>query len=201
MESSVFKAMVTGGEIQARKLYCDAYSMKNKAKIILACNDLPETNDLSRGMFRRLLIAPFKAVFMGEKQDIHIRDKLFEEASGIFNKVLIALSRFQQAGKFSESKAISLEVESYQNDNSSVLMWFKDNMTEDSEGKLDTRELYKCYRLDTEDDGRKPLHRVQFGKELKRLSDKVEIKQMREGGVRKRFLMGWKMIDKQGEAF
>ena len=41
VESSVFKSLVSGGEVQARKLYCDAFSMRNYAKIIMACNDLP----------------------------------------------------------------------------------------------------------------------------------------------------------------
>lgn len=201
MESSVFKAMVTGGEIQARKLYCDAYSMKNKAKIILACNDLPETNDLSRGMFRRLLIAPFRAVFTGETEDIYLRDKLYLESSGIINKVLSALSRFRQAGKFTNSEAVNDQVSSYQHDNSSVLMWFRENLTEDANSSIDTRELYKCYRLDTEDDGRRALNRIIFGKELKRIGDHVEIKQIREDGRRVRKLIGWKVLARQGEQF
>lgn len=200
MESSVFKAMVTGGEIQARKLYCDAYSMKSKAKIILACNDLPETTDLSRGMFRRLLIAPFRATFTGENQDIHIREKLYEEASGIFNRVLEALGRFKRAGHFTKADIIEQAVQAYQQDNSSVLSWFLDNMVKDKNAELDTKELYKLYRMDVEEMGIRPLNNVHFGKQLNRLPD-VEVKQLRREGRRGRYLLGWKLLDKQPENF
>ncbi len=200
MESSVFKAMVTGGEIQARKLYCDAYSMKSKAKIFLACNDLPDTTDLSRGMFRRLLIAPFRATFTGENQDIHLREKLYEEAPGIFNRVLEALGRFKRVGGFTKAAIIEQAVEAYQEDNSSVLSWFLDNMVPDRDSELDTKELYKCYKLDVEELGIRPLSSVGFGKQLKRIPD-VEIKQLRRDGKRARFLLGWKMLDSTQESF
>ena len=199
MENSVFKSMVTGGDIQARKLYCDSYTMKSTAKIILACNDLPETNDRSNGMFRRLLIAPFKATFDKETMDRSIREKLYVESSGIFNKVLIALARFKgNKYEFTSCQAIDNQIESYKLDNNTVLEWFRDGVTYSEGEDVLSTELYLDYKATMEEMGHRPLNNSHFARELVRLNPEYKTRQKRIGGTSKRYLTNHKLVKIEG---
>lgn len=169
MDSTVFKALVAGGEVQARKLYCDAYSLKNNAKLIMACNELPDTKDMSHGMFRRLLIAPFNARFSPKTAgyDPMIREKLFAEASGIMNRCLQHLLEFRDKKQFSDSIAMDKQLQDYADTNSDIVR-FIDDAVEPTNGKyVPTLELYQQYKLDCELQGERPRNYRNFCKRLR----------------------------------
>lgn len=172
MDNSIFKALVTGGEVQARRLYHDAYSMRNKAKIIMACNELPPTEDLTHGMFRRLLIIPFSATFTKETQDKQIRKKLYAESSGIFNRVLTALATLKTNEEFSESVAIEAKLAEYKSDNNLIVKWFEDNVVKDTAAVVETDALYDSYLALMERWRLRPLGPKLFSKELYKITGK-----------------------------
>ena len=205
MDSTIFKALVTGGEVQARKLYCDAYSMRNVAKIIMACNELPSTRDLSYGMFRRLLLAPFNAKFVesDSSYDVLIRDKLYAEASGIYNLIIQALLTFKRNKVFSTSVAIVKQVESYRRDNDDVLVWWEDNMvTCDESTFVAVADLYSSYRIDMEQSGQKPRAQVWFGRKIRDIvGDNAKFGRQRVNGTLKATVKGWKAGENDGGEF
>jgi P4 family phage/plasmid primase-like protien len=84
-ESSLFKQLVTGGEITVKQMYHQPYIIKNRCKLLFACNDIPVSKDKSAGLTRRLLIIPFKKEFQDSNVDYKIFDKLATELPGIFN--------------------------------------------------------------------------------------------------------------------
>lgn len=106
MESSIFKNLVSGGETQVRQIYKKPYVMRNRAKLIFACNELPGSNDTSLGYFRRFLIVPFRATFSDARgnKDPFIEEKLVQELPGIFNRVMKAYQVLVKNRKFSESE-------------------------------------------------------------------------------------------------
>lgn len=171
MDNTIFKALVTGGEVQARKLYCDAYSMKNNAKIIMACNELPSTRDFSHGMFRRLLIVPFDAKFDKSINgyDPLIRNKLYAEASGIFNKVLSALMVFKNNKSFSESATVDAQVANYQRENDDVLTWWEAAVVESPDSEVSFSDMYAMYRIDMESSGVRTRAINSFGRRLREI--------------------------------
>lgn len=197
MDSTVFKALVTGGEVQARKLYCDAYSMKNNAKIIMACNELPSTRDLSHGMFRRLLIVPFNATFDKsiEGYDPFIRDKLYEEAPGIFNLVLKSLNEFRRRKMFADSQTIDRQVEAYKRSNDDVQDWWDCSVvTSDSEVSL--TDMYTMYKIDAESSGLKPKNMVWFSRRIRQLvNDDSRFRRARKDGKLQAFVKGYAVSD------
>lgn len=184
MDSTVFKALVAGGEVQARKLYCDAYSMKNTAKLIMACNELPSTKDLSHGMFRRLIIAPFDAKFSPDDQgyDPMIREKLYAEAPGIMNLCLYHLAIFRENKVFSKSAAVERELHEYMDDNSDIKDLVENNVV-DVRGKyLSVVDLYKIYTLDCENTNERPRSYKNFCRRLKAIYPKHKFKRQMHRG-------------------
>lgn len=167
VDSSVFKALVAGGEVQARKLYCDAFSMRNYAKIIMACNELPRTTDFSHGMLRRLIIVPFDATFTRANRDIHLVEKLTEELSGIFNRCVAGYRGFISRGSFAESTVVEQSIQSYVAENDTVMEFLEDECEILDEGSISTMKLYANYSHYCDSCNIKPLSKVQFGKRIK----------------------------------
>lgn len=125
-DSSLFKNLVSGGETQVRQLYKRPYVMRNKAKLIFACNALPDSGDTTHGFFRRLIIVPFGATFSHEKgnRDDFIEKKLIDELPGIFNQCIKGYHGLRNRKKFSESAASSQALASYQLDINTVKRFF-----------------------------------------------------------------------------
>jgi P4 family phage/plasmid primase-like protien len=94
-DTTSFKNLISGGDIPVRRLYKNGYTIKNKAKLIFSCNEMPMSNDTSRGFFRRFLIVPFKQKFSEAdgNVDLNMFEKLSEELPGILNMFLEGYTR------------------------------------------------------------------------------------------------------------
>lgn len=173
-ENSIFKALVSGGEVQARKLYCDPYSMKNYAKIILACNKLPKNNDLSHGMFRRLIIIPFEAMFTEDNRDVYLVEKLKKELSGIFNLAMQGYTRLaKNKYKFTESEVVTKSAKNYMRDNDTILLWLEDECGMVPQAISPIANLYSDYSFYCERMGYIRENASNFGKRIKDILHKV----------------------------
>ena len=169
VDNSLFKALVAGGEVQARKLYCDAFSMRNYAKIIMACNDLPQSADMSHGMLRRLMIVPFDATFTKANRDIHIVNKLKKELPGIFNLAMKGYERFMKNDGFTESVTVDEEVAKYVTENDTVQAFITEECHMKSTAKVAVNTLYSAYTFNCEHANLKPLNKIQFGKRMRQI--------------------------------
>jgi P4 family phage/plasmid primase-like protien len=200
-DSSLFKSLVTGGEVQARKLYCDSFSMKTNAKIIMACNDLPKTRDTSHGILRRLIIVPFKRRFTEKNRDIHLRKKIYAEASGIFNRAMEGLDRFFKQEQFTESKTIKKAVESYHEENDPLILWFKDTYEDsETENPIPVKEVYEKYKFAMEDMEERPMTMIAFSRAMARiLGEEKSRTQKRVKGVTTRCFAHIRLIQEQDE--
>lgn len=95
-DSSYFKTLTTGGEIPVKEVYKPKYMYKNKAKLIILANELPDNADTTTGMYRRFLIADFERQFLGTDADKYLRDKLANELPGIVNKLISGVEALRQ---------------------------------------------------------------------------------------------------------
>jgi P4 family phage/plasmid primase-like protien len=200
-ESEVFKAMVTGGEVDVKKLYVQDYSIQNRTKLIMACNELPKSSDKSHGLYRRMLLIPFDAKFEGEGKDKFIQEKLKKELPGIFNFAMAGYKRLRENKYvFTEGTTIADALESYKLENDNVLSWAHDNVqfTGDSEDYLFKDEMYKSYKDQSIEDGLKPFSKVNFFKSFyEKYSEAKEAKRqsLGLGTGRKRVLLGIRKVE------
>ncbi len=203
VDGSIFKALVTGGEVQARKLYSDSYSMKNNAKIIMACNELPPTQDATHGMFRRLLIVPFNAVFSKDDVDYDpmIKQKAMAEAAGIFNKVMAVLPALQERKYFSESKAVNASIEEYKEDNDFITNWWSDTIVydEDTTLELTSNIAYMLYAATAHSSGVKPATVTKFRRVISKAVPDDRRTRLRRDGIRQLVFLGYRAGEKKDD--
>ncbi len=180
LDNSLFKSLITGGEIQVRSPYKEPYFIKNRAKMIFTCNELPGSSDNTYGFYRRLLIVPFDKVFTKDSKgyDPHIGKKLSAELPGIFNLAIRGYYRLVENQKFTDCKKIKESIEQYEQENDTVLFWAKESMVVYTNGGFNEhfapiQELYDAYKFDTERQGRKPVTFINFSRSISRLREEI----------------------------
>ena len=198
VDSSLFKTLVTGGELQVRTIYKEPYFLRNRAKCLYSCNELADVTDTTHGFYRRLLIAPFNARFSKNDLDYdpHIDKKLEGELAGIFNLALWGYKQLCTQDGFTDAKKVAETVEIYKRETDTVLDWFKENtvVNGDREKFAPLSELYTNYKIQTEGQGRRPVTRTKFTRDLRQhvgdFDDRYQVKKMPDTKALKRGLVG-----------
>lgn len=198
LESSVFKTLVSGGDVEARHLYKAPFTMKNRAKLIMACNELPPSYDMTKGLLRRLIIVPFDASFEGDSQNIHIKHELYAELPGVLNRILEGYYRLRDNKNFTESTLIRDEIQEYQEDNDAIYQFYheKIDMSNDK-AFLESTDLYNAYLSFCKENGIKyELALTGFIMKLKRYIHDIKKRKRRRGPNRTSGYVGIALYDK-----
>jgi P4 family phage/plasmid primase-like protien len=146
-DTELIKNFVTGGMIDVKTVYEAPYEYANKTKLVMLCNELPRTSDLTHGFLRRCLIVPFDATFDRANRDINIKDALLAELPGIFNWIIEGYKRLTMQGHFTDSKVVQEQLEAYRLDNDPVLQFVTDECEIDATDETgdNTAKLYEDY--------------------------------------------------------
>ncbi len=198
LDSSLFKTVVTGGELQVRTIYKEPYFLRNRAKFLFSCNELPDVGDTTHGYYRRLAIVPFNATFSKKDDDYdpHIDKKLLKELPGIFNLALWGYRRLVENQAFTDSKKVTETVETYKRDTDTVLSWYEENthVNGDDSKFACLSDLYTHYKITSEGQGVRPVTRARFTRNLRTLiSDfdaRCQVKRMADTKGVKRGIVG-----------
>ena len=147
LESAVFKQLVSGEPLEARLPYGEPFTLKQYAKLIFNCNELPKDVEHTNAYFRRFLIVPFDVTIPPHEQDKQLHNKIIEnELSGVFNWVLNGLARLMNQKRFSECDAIQKAVEQYRIESDSVQMFLTDHgYTPNPQEQTRLKDLYNEY--------------------------------------------------------
>lgn len=143
------------------------------ARLILACNTRPRFSDRSDGIWRRMLLVPFR-VQIGEDERVIGMDKAdWWEKSGelpaIFNWAVLGLARLRRQGRFTRAALVEKAREEYREEMNPALIFLREHVAFDdlSEG-ISCRFLYLCYSAWVKERGYKALSERHFGKEVHR---------------------------------
>lgn len=189
-ENSVMKKVTTGDIVNVERKGKDPFDMKSYAKLIFSANKVPRINDTSSGLYRRLVIVPFKAVFSPSDEDFDpfISDKLISQSSMEYMLVLAikGLKRLLKKSDFSTSKSITQELEQYQEENNPIISFIKDD-----DYKIEnevTTDVYRIYQVWCVENGFKQMGKIQFSREVCKQTGLIT-KQQRVDGSRKSFFI------------
>ena len=154
LEDDSFKLLVGGGRMDYRALYHDPLSCVFDAKFFISCNNLPFTNDISKGLLRRLLLVPFAAYFAESKQDKNLAEKLKAEAPGIINWAIEGAKNVLKndyAISYANS-ALNLEqVQDFKRENNPIYDWIENNCRFGEAFKLNTTSAFDSFKREVDD--------------------------------------------------
>jgi len=103
-----FKILTGSDRIDAQEKFKPHFNFINHAKLIFSANKVPETLDDTIAFFRRWIIISCNNIFIGEKCDPKILEKLCVETefSGLLNLVLKGLKRILEKGEFNTTMTL-----------------------------------------------------------------------------------------------
>ena len=82
--------------------------------MMFCLNELPKTNDISNGFYRRFLIAPFNVQIPKNRINPNLAKEIIShELPGIMNWVLEGRKRLVRNGKFTDSPVMNKTLEEY----------------------------------------------------------------------------------------
>lgn len=183
LEASVFKQLVSGEPVEARLPYGEPFILKDYAKLIFNCNELPKSPEHTHAYFRRFLIIPFDVTIPDSEQDKRLSSKIIaSELSGVFNWVLEGLSRLIDQGKFSPCEASEKALNIYKEESDSVNMFLKEKCYERSAvDRIDMKKLFSEYKDFCHEDNYRPVGRPNFSLRLGALG--IIFQRMNTGNV------------------
>lgn len=169
LETSIFKQLVSGEQVEARKIYKSPFTMEDYARLIFNCNELPKEVENTNAYFRRFLIVPFEVTIPDQEQDKELAKKIIEhELSGIFNWVLEGLNRLLQNKSFSNCPQADNVLNQYKTESDSVKMFLQDEEYNKSPTEyILLKDLYNQYKIFCSEDGYYPVKKSNFSKRLK----------------------------------
>ncbi len=146
INSEIFKAIVSGDTVEVNRKYKDALSVALHTKLVLLFNELPESNDLSYGFFRKIIIIPFNRTFIGDEIDVNLLDKLNDELSGIFHWAIKGLQRLRHNNYvFTDCKVCNKALENYKKSLNPVAVFFEECFIIDSTAQIKKSDIYHMY--------------------------------------------------------
>lgn len=117
LDSQDVKAITGGDEIKAEFKGKDVFTFRPICKMIFAVNTVPNFNDRSHGLLRRMKIVPFNVIFRTEDgtADIDLDKKLKKELPGILNFAIEGLIRLRKNKfQFTKSEVMDKALEDYE---------------------------------------------------------------------------------------
>jgi putative DNA primase/helicase len=175
MDTTRFKAMISGEPIEARHPSGRAMQLEQYAKMIFNCNELPKDTEQTNAFFRRFLIVPFDIIIPEAEQNRNLHNEIIEsELSGVFTWVLKGLSRLLDQKNFSNCIASNRALEKYKTDTDNVKLWLDtDNYDRDDDIPTQLKEAYIQYSIFCNEGGFNKLNKMNFQKRVERLGYKV----------------------------
>lgn len=168
LEANLFKQLVSGEPIEARLPYGQPFILKDYAKLIFNCNELPADVEHTPAYFRRFLIVPFVVTIPEAEQDKQLATKIIQdELSGVFNWVLGGLRRLLAQGRFTDSEAVRQQIEAYRHQSDTVRVFLDEQEYQPhTDYTTPLKELYRDYKAFCFEDNYRPVNSRNFKKRL-----------------------------------
>ncbi len=177
INTDLMKAVVAGDWVTGRELYKRPSKFQPFAKHYLAMNELPNIEDNTHGMWRRIHVIEFPHKFTEDKMDVELTEKLRTELSGIFNWALEGYKRLRmQKFIFSESQSMQATKKNYKTQSNSVLDYISRHFVKaDDENSVALKDEHERYRDFCEDEGYKnPYTKKEFRTMLEQEGFRIE---------------------------
>ena len=139
--------LITGESIRVeRKGMNGIVDAPNSLKCVLTANTLPISAE--HGTYRRMLLIYFNRSFYDEGiQDIHILDRLREEASGILNRMLKGLADLRKMNGFTVIEGHEDLIEEYKASSDDIADFLDTHFEFDMDAEMvESKKLFEGYR-------------------------------------------------------
>ena len=176
-DTASFRMLTGEDDNRAQEKYRQAFSFKNKAKLLFSANVLPRSPDDTYAFYSRWIILEFLNKFDVQKgtgdPDLLAKLTTEEELSGLLNIALAGLARLRAAAwRFSYDKTVEDVEIMYKRNSNPVLAFLLDECEERPDSYIEKNVLLSKFKEYAQNHGLRPLSTTKFSELLK---DQTEI--------------------------
>ena len=185
----LIKSFVAGDRMYFDRKGLSGFNATPTARLMIACNNRPRFGDRSDGIWRRMLVVPWR-VEIDEGRRVKGMDKVAwwqasGELPGIFRWALVGLARLRAQGCFTESSVMQETLREYKEEMNPARSFLQEYIEESMSGLIRSSELFRLYKKWIDENGYRSLSERVFGKEVARVFKKS--KKVRRGGQSDRY--------------
>lgn len=185
LDEGLVKQLTGGDKVTARYLYGKEFEFKPQFKLWLATNHKPIIRGTDDGIWRRLMLIPFKVQIPTDKVDKDLKYKLQRESVGILNWIVEGALMWQREG-LNPPASVTNASRQYREE-MDVISLFVDDCCEVSDSyRAPAGELFKKYQSWANENSEYSMSKQKFGREMRQ---KFEMKKTMNG----RFYLGLKI--------
>ena len=184
------KSFTSGDTMQFDRKHKPPIQSVPTARLVLATNNRPRFSDRSGGLWRRMILMPFRIVIGADDPSrVYGMDKpawweSSGELPGIFNWALIGLDRLRRQDRFTASKVCEAAIAEYRTENNPARMFLAETCNESPGSETPCGQIYQASRAWCQSSGYSPLADRSFGKEVRRVFPNAERREIRGDGAR-----------------
>jgi putative DNA primase/helicase len=176
LDEAQVKTLTAGDLVSARFLYQHAFTFRPTVKLWMFTNHKPQITDPSNGMWRRVALIPFLAVFSRDPEvdpavrrdpDPDIREKLLEpeHREAILAWLVQGAIAYYQHG-LQEPEIVRVAVEEYRKESDALLEWLEAETERSKQSWTPVPTLYNRYRQWCENNGELAMDVRRFGRRI-----------------------------------
>ena len=164
---SYFKRITGGDALDARRPTERVFKFRPTCRLVVSCNDLPSTRDVSRGYFRRIMLIEWRYNVPEEKRDRRLDDVLQGEMPGIFNWAMAGLSCWKERGRrFNIPVESSRLLSEYKLSEDTLTRFLSEECQDDLFAEVLPGDLYAAYVQWCKASGEHPHSMAVVGRQL-----------------------------------
>lgn len=165
LDEGLVKQLTGGDKVTARQLYGKEFEFTPEFKLWLATNHEPIIRGTDNGIWRRLMLIPFKVIIPPEKIDKDLKYKLQRENAGILNWAVEGALMWQREGLNPPNEVLKAS-HKYRSE-MDVIQRFIDDCCEVGPGKSESaKDLYNKYKFWANDQNDHLFTGTMFGKKM-----------------------------------
>lgn len=170
MDSTLFKQLVSGEPIEARRPYGDPFVLEDYAKLLFNSNELPKDVEHNEAFFRRFIILHFGVTIPDNERDPELSKKIIQqELPGVFNWVLEGLNRLLVQRRFTSSEVADEMLLQYKIESDTVQLFLRDeNYEAHHSQEIPLQTFYSDFRDYCIEAGYKACSRKTFSDRLRK---------------------------------
>lgn len=170
LNEGIVKQMAGGtdNKLTVRFLYGSEFEFVPQFKIIMSTNYKPTIKGTDNGIWRRIRLIPFNALFEKSQQDKTLPDKLKKEMPGILNWAIAGAVGWYAEG-LPPCPLIDTAVQEYRAEMDRIQQFVDDCLHIDADSSIQAATLYSVYKQWCQEQGdRYPLSNMKFYGELRK---------------------------------
>lgn len=174
LASDIFKQVIGGSEIQARKLYQDSTKFNALCGHVFSTNTFPRISDQSQGFWRRILLVSCNTSVVSGLSIDELVDGLEEEAPGILNWCIEGAKRLLLSRAYTLPDSHHRDLDEWRIGTEPVRGFLRDTTRADETKKTRSRDLWEAYNRWARQTQHFALGEVRFSEKMKEIGQKRE---------------------------